>query len=312
MLKDSFGYKIDYDKENQKNEKQKKNENEAERTLDDCMKLFLEKEKLEDELTCYKCNKRQHFYKNYQIDKMPLVLIITLKRFKYATMYNNKITTYISFPLTNYEINNEKYDLYGVINHMGSLNSGHYTSTIKLENTWMHFDDSRYPEIKDESNVISRNAYILVYINKNAPNTKMYYNIMQNILNQIDLSKEKINITPSEFIKGEPVYHEIYGKGYYVEQKKNPLMSSIKFNLGMGTVKTSELKHDTILNTEYEEEIEEKKEIPNLPQKIETPRETMTNGTEVTTETTKEKDVYKSKVNQIANSIKEHSRCIVC
>lgn len=308
MIKDSFGYKIDYDKESQNKEKQNKINNEPERTLDDCMKLFLEKEKLEDELTCYKCNKRQHFYKNYQIDKGPLVLIITLKRFKYATMYNNKITTYVSFPLTNYEINNEKYDLYGVVNHMGSLNSGHYTSTIKLENTWMHFDDSRYSEIKDESNVISKNAYLLVYVNKNAPNTKMYYSIMQNILNQIETSEDAINIAPSEFFKGEPIYHEVYGKGYYIEQKENPIMSSIKFNLGMGTVKTSDLKHDTVLDIKYEEETEEK-ETPNQPNKIETPNETTTNENSLNTEGTKQKGENRKKVNKITKPGKDTNKC---
>ena len=40
----------------------------------------------------------------------------------------------MKYPLENLEINNEKFDLYAVINHFGSLNSGHYTSFVKIDN----------------------------------------------------------------------------------------------------------------------------------------------------------------------------------
>ena len=36
------------------------------------------------------------------------------------------------------------YDLFGVVNHFGSLNGGHYTATCKnsIDNNWYYFNDS--------------------------------------------------------------------------------------------------------------------------------------------------------------------------
>ena len=56
------------------------------------------------------------------------------------------------------------YDLYGVINHYGSLINGHYTAYCKnfIENRWYEFNDSKVTSIKGEM-VINGNAYILFY-----------------------------------------------------------------------------------------------------------------------------------------------------
>ena len=35
-----------------------------------------------------------------------------------------------------------KYKLFGIINHVGNLNYGHYYSYIKIENEWYEFNDS--------------------------------------------------------------------------------------------------------------------------------------------------------------------------
>lgn len=58
----------------------------------------------------------------------------------------------------------EKYDLYAIINHYGSINGGHYTSFVKNErtNTWLQYDDSYVKEVL-ESKVRSQFAYILFY-----------------------------------------------------------------------------------------------------------------------------------------------------
>lgn len=36
------------------------------------------------------------------------------------------------------------YDLYGIVNHFGNLNGGHYTATIKspLDDQWYYYNDS--------------------------------------------------------------------------------------------------------------------------------------------------------------------------
>jgi len=44
------------------------------------------------------------------------------------------------------------YDLYGMINHYGTLHYGHYTSTVKVlaENKWYLYDDSSRTPINED------------------------------------------------------------------------------------------------------------------------------------------------------------------
>ena len=215
-----------------------------ESTLEDCLKLFLNKEKLEDLLSCPYCQLRQEFTKYYIFDKLPQVLIISLKRFKYASMYRNKINTFIKYPLENLEINNEKFDLYAVINHFGTLNSGHYTSYVKIDNEWFNFDDSIF-NVCNKEKIMNKNAYILFYVNKNKPEDKMYFNILKSILDKLNYDedkkyldkdcKEKKIIYPDLF-NGEPIITD-YNYGYFI--KKNDLndkLINIKFPFGSGSI----------------------------------------------------------------------------
>jgi len=45
-----------------------------------------------------------------------------------------------------------KYDLYGIINHYGSLSFGHYISVIKNleDNHWYQYDDSHRSQITED------------------------------------------------------------------------------------------------------------------------------------------------------------------
>ena len=66
-------------------------------------------------------------------------------------MYMNKIDCLINFPkehlnLKDYTAQKKstvKYDLYGVIQHFGSLNGGHYTAICKNDNNWVIYNDSK-------------------------------------------------------------------------------------------------------------------------------------------------------------------------
>mgnify|MGYP002074258927 CR=1 FL=1 len=40
------------------------------------------------------------------------------------------------------------YNLYGVVNHSGTLNSGHYTSYVKVHNIWYLFNDHIVSQVK--------------------------------------------------------------------------------------------------------------------------------------------------------------------
>ena len=82
------------------------------------------------------------------------------------------------------EIKNFKYDLYGVINHLGqSIYLGHYTSFArtheKLDSTkdelgWRLFDDSKSISIKNKEQIVTRDAYVLLYRLQPAANDSTY------------------------------------------------------------------------------------------------------------------------------------------
>ena len=66
-----------------------------------------------------------------------------------------------------YNANTATYQLYGVCNHYGNVQNGHYTAFVKnLSNEWLHFNDESVRPISS-ANVITPNAYILFYRKKN-------------------------------------------------------------------------------------------------------------------------------------------------
>ena len=168
---------------------------------------FSKEEKLDkDNLwKCPKCNQSSQASKKIELYNMPKVLIIHLKRFN----NNKKINTFIDFPLTNFAISKYinkkgstndthelKYDLFGVINHYGSMNYGHYTSFCKNihDKKWYECNDKTVNEIlpeKEYEKIVNPNAYILFYREQNCDKikwdniyNKKYEDINENNLKQ--------------------------------------------------------------------------------------------------------------------------------
>ena len=154
-------------------------EKEDEISLDDCLKLFTKEEDISD-IQCEKCKKKTLFKKILEIERLPQYLVLVLKRFKYILTTSIKLKNLIKFPLDDLPLQNYvsqkninyKYNLFGVINHSGNLEWGHYDSIFKINNSWIHYDDSHVSEIKD--GIISKNVYMLIYktneIDKNLKN----------------------------------------------------------------------------------------------------------------------------------------------
>ena len=107
--------------------------------------------------------------------KTPPVLIITLKRFK-GFVTNQKQTTPVHYPIEGLNMkdfmiaqsdpnDNYIYDLFGVVNHTGTLNGGHYTAICRNKDSWYEFNDSQVIKIEPHEihKVISNHAYILFY-----------------------------------------------------------------------------------------------------------------------------------------------------
>jgi len=97
--------------------------------------------------------------------------VLHLKRFQYTTIYRDKITSQVEFPLTDMDFGiilgtnkSSIYDLYAVSNHIGGMSGGHYTAFAlnRTDQNWYKLDDSKC-SITDASHVISPSAYLLFY-----------------------------------------------------------------------------------------------------------------------------------------------------
>uniref|UniRef100_A0A672NU15 Ubiquitin carboxyl-terminal hydrolase n=1 Tax=Sinocyclocheilus grahami TaxID=75366 RepID=A0A672NU15_SINGR len=144
-------------------------------SLQDCLKLFSKEERLTDSnrFYCRHCKTHRDAIKKMQIWKVPPILLVHLKRFKYDGRWREKLQTLVDFPLDNLDLsqyvigpkpNLKKYNLYAVSNHYGGLDGGHYTAYCKnpLKQRWFKFDDHEVSDIAAAS-VRSAAAYIFFY-----------------------------------------------------------------------------------------------------------------------------------------------------
>lgn len=142
----------------------------------DCLDKFIDYELLEGDNQWFneKTNKKEDVNKRLIFWSFPKVLIIVLKRFSEdgskknsalvnCPIKNLKLTKYVK----GYNASKYIYDLFGVCNHMGNLNAGHYTSFVKnINNEWLHYNDDKISKI-DEKNIITPMSYCLFYRKKN-------------------------------------------------------------------------------------------------------------------------------------------------
>ncbi|XP_068131483.1 ubiquitin carboxyl-terminal hydrolase 8 [Hyperolius riggenbachi] len=143
-------------------------------SLQDCLKSFSKEEKLTDNnrFYCSNCKTRRDSTKKIEIWKLPPVLLVHLKRFSYEGRWKQKLQTHVDFPLEHLDLSPyvigpkifKKYNLFGVSNHYGGLDGGHYTAYCKnaLKQRWCKFDDHEVSDIS-VSSVKTSAAYILFY-----------------------------------------------------------------------------------------------------------------------------------------------------
>ena len=94
------------------------------------------------------------------------VLIVSLKRYNRG----KKIKAMIEYPVEGLDLKElgvqvgGTYDLYGVVNHYGTLINGHYTAYCKnfVSNSWYLFNDSKV-SLLDKRDIVTDHAYILFY-----------------------------------------------------------------------------------------------------------------------------------------------------
>lgn len=159
-------------------------------TLDQCLTLFTRPEVLapEEAWYCPQCEQHREASKQLLLWRLPNVLIVQLKRFSFRSfVWRDKINDLVEFPVRNLDLSKfcigqkeeqlPRYDLYAVINHYGGMIGGHYTACARLPNDrssqrsdvgWRLFDDSTVTTV-DESQVVTRYAYVLFYRRRNSP-----------------------------------------------------------------------------------------------------------------------------------------------
>jgi ubiquitin C-terminal hydrolase len=93
-------------------------------------------------------------YTKYVLGRLPGFLIVTMGRFTFSRFGEPvKIDNWIDFDLIwslpgqalSLEDQNQQptYALYGVVFHKGTLNAGHYTSSVLDGTQWLHYDDAQ-------------------------------------------------------------------------------------------------------------------------------------------------------------------------
>ncbi|XP_045435551.1 ubiquitin carboxyl-terminal hydrolase 19 isoform X9 [Pipistrellus kuhlii] len=159
-------------------------------TLDQCLTLFTRPEVLapEEAWYCPQCKQHREASKQLLLWRLPNVLIVQLKRFSFRSfIWRDKINDLVEFPVRNLDLSKfcigqkeeqlPSYDLYAVINHYGGMIGGHYTACARLPSDrssqrsdvgWRLFDDSTVTTV-DESQVVTRYAYVLFYRRRNSP-----------------------------------------------------------------------------------------------------------------------------------------------
>ena len=141
-------------------------------TLLDCFDLYVECEILDGDNCVFNetIGEKEPAKKNLMFWSLPTILVIDIKRFNSS---NRKNQILVDFPLTNlnlskYVIGYNKetyvYDLYGVCNHGGSVQGGHYTSFVKNANDkWYHYNDTSVIEQVQTELIVSPKAYCFFY-----------------------------------------------------------------------------------------------------------------------------------------------------
>ncbi|KAF8131617.1 hypothetical protein EV363DRAFT_1398706 [Boletus edulis] len=125
-----------------------------------CLRQFSASEMLcqKEKFFCDACCDLQEAERRMKIKRLPNVLALHLKRFKYQEDRHIKLTYRVAFPLelrlfnTVDDIPNPDrlYELFAIVVHIGNgPNHGHYVSIIKTLGYWFVFDDETVDSIKE-------------------------------------------------------------------------------------------------------------------------------------------------------------------
>jgi len=139
-------------------------------SLDQCLHYYFKDFTMSGENAIFndRTKKKVDCIQRGSIWNLPPVFIIALKRFSFDGRKNN---TYVNFPLDKLDMSRyicgykttATYRLYGICNHSGNVGGGHYTSYVRKQGNWYHFNDSSVTEISNNNTIVTPKAYLLFY-----------------------------------------------------------------------------------------------------------------------------------------------------
>lgn len=113
--------------------------------VSDLLLNFQKDEFLEDMIDCDKCCIKRKSKKKLCVKELPKLLVIHLKRFN--GMRKNNSPIYIDKFI---QVNGKKFRLFGLCNHSGTMNGGHYTATCRRRDSmWAVCNDNIIQKISD-------------------------------------------------------------------------------------------------------------------------------------------------------------------
>ena len=121
--------------------------------------------------TCSFCRRTSKKNEIMKIAKLRNMLIISLQRINPKTGMKNNANVKFYEGLDLKEIidpetqkaDYTKYDLFAISNHIGSINTGHYYSNIKIGQNWYCFEDSKVYKIGPQIEMNTQEVYTLFY-----------------------------------------------------------------------------------------------------------------------------------------------------
>ncbi|CAO3651639.1 unnamed protein product [Mucor hiemalis] len=132
-------------------------------SITSCLRQFSASETLchKNKYFCDVCSGLQEAERRMKIKKLPNILALHLKRFKYQEQLQKyiKLTYRVVFPFElrlfntsdDTEDADRMYELWGIVVHIGSgPHHGHYVAIIKSNGQWMLFDDDVVTQIQEE------------------------------------------------------------------------------------------------------------------------------------------------------------------
>jgi ubiquitin C-terminal hydrolase len=145
----------------------------------------------DDKYNCPKCKCPTRGEREVRLFTIPEILVVHLKRFRHSRVLASKVNEFVDFPLDSLDVapylhpnspmepSTARYNLRGVVNHMGGVHSGHYTATCRCQPAngregWYEFNDSSVTAVKNLQSVASPSVYLLFYERANHAKSSKY------------------------------------------------------------------------------------------------------------------------------------------